>query len=94
MPPPQELLIDREAIVERADAVRELAIDQESDEAEVEEMIDSLGNSPSYRFSDRTPGVEYRFDTRMVTCAAIMSNDADASALQGRGREASGKVRN
>ena len=33
-----------------------------NDEGLPEEMIDSLGNSPSYRFSDRTPGVEYRFE--------------------------------
>ena len=32
VPPPQELLIDRELIVDRADAVRELAIEQEADE--------------------------------------------------------------
>lgn len=33
-----------------------------NDEGLPEEMVDSLGNSPSYRFSDRTPGVEYRFE--------------------------------
>ncbi len=51
-PPPQELAIDREQIVARADAARELALEQESDENEVEEMLDALlrGSLP--------PGVE------------------------------------
>ena len=51
-PPPQELLAPREQIVARADAVRELALEQQADDAEVEEMIDQLlrGTLP--------PGVE------------------------------------
>ncbi|MDP6980058.1 MAG: transcription-repair coupling factor [Myxococcota bacterium] len=51
-PPPQELAMDREQVVARADAVRELALEQGGDEAEIEETLDALlrGSLP--------PGVE------------------------------------
>ncbi|MCP5042309.1 MAG: hypothetical protein GY944_14890, partial [bacterium] len=50
--PPQELLIDREQIVARADAVRELALEQGNDDAAIEEQLDALlrGSLP--------PGIE------------------------------------
>ncbi|MCP4039633.1 MAG: transcription-repair coupling factor [bacterium] len=50
-PPPQELLVDREQIVTRADSVRELALEQDNDD-EIEEILDALlrGSLP--------PGVE------------------------------------
>lgn len=51
-PPPQELLFDREQVVERADDVRELALEQGNDDREIEEVLDALlrGSLP--------PGIE------------------------------------
>ena len=51
-PPPQELLLSREQIVARGDDVRELAIEQENPDQEVEELLDALlrGSLP--------PGIE------------------------------------
>ncbi len=50
--PPQELLVDREQVVARADAVRALAVEQENDDGEIEELLDAMlrGSLP--------PGIE------------------------------------
>ena len=50
--PAQELLIDREQVLERADSLRELALEQGNDDHEIEEIIDALlrGSLP--------PGIE------------------------------------
>ncbi|MCZ6463158.1 MAG: transcription-repair coupling factor, partial [Proteobacteria bacterium] len=42
VPPPRELLFDRDEIVERADAIRLLALEHEVRERSVEELIDGL----------------------------------------------------
>ena len=50
--PPQELLIDRQQVVARADVVRQLALDQDNDDTDIEEHLASLlrGSMP--------PGIE------------------------------------
>ena len=41
-PPPRELLLDRDTVIERADALRELAMEIEADAREVDELVDAL----------------------------------------------------